>query len=154
MKKGLIALATTVALVAPASAGSPVIPAEYRGEWCLMNDRPFHTPKRLITKQAAELGCGKGGGGWITITENEYVATNASCRLVKILLALGRGYHVMQFQCEYLEETSTDSLSFVITGSSGSRSIPNARLYIEDANDSSFLSSDDKKRVQAMERKR
>ena len=132
MTKWLTILATTVALVAPAAAGSPTIPKEYRGKWC-QGGLPYYTPERLITKRDAEFGCGKYGSGWITITEKEYVSGGALCRLVKILSSRGRGDHVMQFRCDgpEVEDTATQVFHFAITDSSGSH-IPNARLYIEE----------------------
>jgi hypothetical protein len=151
MTKLLIALATTVALVGPAAAGSPVIPKEYHGRWCTKHDKPFFSSPPVIEayrkffKAEGEdpdtvVGCGKDSDGWINITAHSYDGWEEWCKPIKVTKTNGGvvGGVKVKLRCTYEGDSGGDTPEIVertleVTGESGSnRFIPGAkRLYVD-----------------------
>jgi len=78
MKKLLIALATTVALVGPAAAGSPSMPPQFRGTWCDGGSDRYVQASQLLDWERADLKCES------KMTATTWSNVEWTCKLTKI----------------------------------------------------------------------
>jgi hypothetical protein len=128
VKKLLIALATTVALVGPAAhAGSPTkagqltIPAEYRGQWC-KRDTGYYVPRKHMAPSECDADY------MITLKARSIEFEDGACKLTRIESAYFDKVNLPKgvFACE------GDQIPFVFTTGSGSLGHLARRLYLEE----------------------
>src|SRR5215469_9578323 len=106
-------LSLLLALASPARSDEPLIPAEYRGEWCMMEGHPYYTPKAQIDKADMVGGCQKDGDGWIKIGPDRYEGWEFGCK--PTLVTWTEGGHVIKFHCYVEGNTDEGVLRFTIT---------------------------------------
>jgi len=108
MKKLLLATAVLGALMTSAQAQAiadwevplplprpnpaATIPAEYRGEWCAYEGRPY------LMRRSIER-CERGSEQWLEVTAKGYEAWETVCRIFKIRRDADNMGHFITFDC-------------------------------------------------------
>jgi len=136
MMTPLVVAIVLLMLHSPVKAASPTIPAEYRGEWCQIEDLPYFTPQATIdTWRDSEKGrCGSSSdGNRVKIGAYRYASFEFSCRPVQVMINNNRAYiskHTIKFRCLYpVVKSGTEEHSFAITvGANGAEK----HLWIDD----------------------
>ena len=126
MKKFLVATIAIAALTAPAIAGGPSIPAEFRGLWCATGDHPYLTQRSKIPASECDAE--------INLTATLMQSDEGpDCKLTEIKTVLVDRVNLPEgaFTCPFKHSSETYLIRFTFTTGSGSMGYKARRLYLK-----------------------